>query len=89
MPEEEKTKLRLEIAHVLFIDIVGYSKLLISEQSDLLEKLKAIVRGSEEVRTAEAEGKLIRLATGDGMALVFSQLARSARAMRPRARPRR
>ncbi|MFN2507845.1 MAG: adenylate/guanylate cyclase domain-containing protein [Chthoniobacterales bacterium] len=66
-----KTQLQLEIAHVLFIDIVGYSKLLISEQSDLLEKLKAMVRRSEEVRTAEAEGKLIRLPTGDGMALVF------------------
>ncbi|MFN2476663.1 MAG: tetratricopeptide repeat protein [Chthoniobacterales bacterium] len=71
MSDEQKRKLRLEIAHVLFIDIVGYSKLLISEQSDLLERLKAIVRGSEEVRAAEAEGKLIRLATGDGMALVF------------------
>ncbi|MBA3833333.1 MAG: hypothetical protein H0X34_15865 [Chthoniobacterales bacterium] len=71
MSDEEKKKLRLEIAHVLFVDIVGYSKLLISEQSDLLEHLKEIVRGSEEVRTAEAAGKLIRLATGDGMALVF------------------
>ncbi|MBA3651436.1 MAG: hypothetical protein H0W66_08165 [Chthoniobacterales bacterium] len=63
--------LALEIGHVLFIDIVGYSKLLINEQSELLEHLKEIVRGSEQVRAAEAQGKLIRLATGDGMALVF------------------
>ena len=46
MPEEQKSKLRLEIAHVLFIDIVGYSKLLISEQSELLEQLKEMVRNS-------------------------------------------
>jgi len=71
MPEEQKGKLRLEIAHVLFIDIVGYSKLLISEQSELLEQLKEMVRKSPEAQTADSEGKLIRLATGDGMALVF------------------
>ena len=63
--------LQLEIGHVLFIDIVGYSKLLINEQTELLEHLKGMVRGSEQVRAAEAERKLIRLATGDGMALVF------------------
>ena len=71
MSEEEKTKLRLEIAHVLFIDIVGYSKLLINEQSEQIQKLKEIVRGTEQVRSAEAEGKLLRLPTGDGGALVF------------------
>jgi TolB-like protein/class 3 adenylate cyclase/cytochrome c-type biogenesis protein CcmH/NrfG len=71
MPEEQKSKLRLEIAHVLFIDIVGYSKLLISEQSELLEQLKEMVRTSPEAQAADSEGKLIRLATGDGMALVF------------------
>ena len=71
MPDDQKTKLRLEIAHVLFIDIVGYSKLLISEQSELLEQLKEMVRNSPEARAADSEGKLIRLATGDGMALVF------------------
>src|SRR5246500_5319101 len=71
MPEEEKTKLRFEIGHVLFIDIVGYSKLLINEQSDQIQKLKEIVRGAEQVRIAEAEGKLLRLPTGDGGALVF------------------
>ncbi len=69
MPNEQD--LRAEIGHVLFVDIVGYSKLLINEQSELLEHLKRIVRVSEQVRVAEMEGKLIRLATGDGMALVF------------------
>src|SRR5437762_14132367 len=71
MPEEEKTKLRLEIAHILFIDIVGYSKLLINEQSEQLRILKEIVRGTRQSRLAEAEEKLLRLPTGDGGALVF------------------
>src|SRR5207249_10720828 len=71
MPEEEKTKLRLEIAHVLLIDIVGYSKLLINEQSEQLRILKEIVRGTQQFRLAEAEEKLLRLPTGDGGALVF------------------
>jgi len=63
--------LRLEIAHVLFIDIVGSSKLLTNEQSDVLRDLNQIVRATDQVRTAEAAGKLIRLPTGDGMALAF------------------
>jgi TolB-like protein/class 3 adenylate cyclase/Tfp pilus assembly protein PilF len=71
MANEEKTKLRLEIAHVLFIDIVGYSKLLITEQSEQLQTLKQIARQTEQFRLAEAEGKLLRLPTGDGGALVF------------------
>ncbi len=71
MLEEPSRKLRLEIGHVLFLDIVGYSKLLISEQGEQLQKLKEIVRGTEQVRVAEAEGKLLRLPTGDGGALVF------------------
>ncbi|HJT80785.1 MAG TPA: tetratricopeptide repeat protein [Chthoniobacterales bacterium] len=62
---------RLEIAHVLFVDIVGWSKLLINEQSDLLRRLNDVVRSSAQVRAAEAAGKLIRLPTGDGMALAF------------------
>src|SRR4029434_3881814 len=62
---------KFEIGHVLFIDIVGYSKLLINEQSEQLRKLKEIVRGTDQVRSAEAEGKLLRLPTGDGGALVF------------------
>jgi len=65
------SELKFEIGHVLFIDIVGYSKLLINEQSERVQKLKEIVRGTEQVRIAEAEGKLLRLPTGDGGALVF------------------
>src|SRR2546430_12779598 len=71
MPSESSSNLRLEIGHVLFIDIVGYSKLLINEQSEQIQKLKAIVRGTEQFRLAETEGKLLRLPTGDGGALVF------------------
>src|SRR5437868_11778300 len=62
---------QLEIAHVLFIDIVGSSKLLTNEQSELLRELNQIVRSTEQFRIAEAAGKLIRLPTGDGMALAF------------------
>src|SRR3954462_1594546 len=71
MPDKGDRGLALEIGHVLFVDIVGYSKLLINEQSELLEHLNEMVRESEQVRSADAEGKLIRIATGDGMALVF------------------
>jgi adenylate cyclase len=71
MSAETASNLKFEIGHVLFIDIVGYSKLLINEQSEQIQKLKEIVRGTEQVRLAEAEGKLLRLPTGDGGALVF------------------
>src|SRR6266403_1889598 len=71
MASEIKKEIQLEIAHILFIDIVGYSKLLINEQRALLEELNQIVRGTEEFQTAEAAGKLIKIPTGDGMALVF------------------
>src|SRR5438552_1104466 len=71
MPSESASEVRFEIGHVLFIDIVGYSKLLINEQSDQLQKLREIVRSTEQFRLAEAEGKLLRLPTGDGGALVF------------------
>jgi TolB-like protein/tetratricopeptide (TPR) repeat protein/class 3 adenylate cyclase len=71
MTPDSEDNLRLQIGHVLFIDIVGYSKLLITEQSQQIQKLKEIVRGTEQVRLAEAEGKLLRLPTGDGGALVF------------------
>src|SRR6266436_273588 len=71
MADEQKSKLRLEIAHVLFIDIVGYSKLRTNEQSAQIEKLREIVRGTEQFRAAEAEGKLLRLPTGDRGALAF------------------
>src|SRR5881398_3998776 len=71
MPEVQSSDVKLQIGHVLFIDIVGYSKLLITDQSQQLQKLKEIVRGTEQFRLAEAEGKLLRLPTGDGGALVF------------------
>src|SRR6266446_5630070 len=72
MADEQKTQLRLEIAHVLFMDIVGYSKLLIDEQSEALQELNEIVRKTEAAREAETAGQLIILPTGDGMALVFT-----------------
>jgi TolB-like protein/class 3 adenylate cyclase/Tfp pilus assembly protein PilF len=68
---DSRSEVKFDIGHVLFVDIVGYSKLLINEQSELLQKLKEIVRGTEQVRLAESEGKLLRLPTGDGGALVF------------------
>src|SRR6476619_7129298 len=71
MASTSPSGVKLEIGHVLFIDIVGYSKGLINEQSESLQKLKEIVRGTEQFRIAEAEGKLLRLPTGDGGALVF------------------
>jgi len=71
MPSEPFSDVKFEIGHVLFIDIVGYSKLLITEQSDQMQTLRQIVRGTEQFKKAEAEGKLLRLPTGDGGALVF------------------
>ncbi|PYJ32678.1 MAG: hypothetical protein DME79_08270 [Verrucomicrobia bacterium] len=72
MADDEKTKPRLEIGHVLFIDIVGYSKLLTDEQSEALQELNQIVRNTEAAREAQAAGQLIILPTGDGMAMVFT-----------------
>jgi TolB-like protein len=71
MLSEPSSDVKFEIGHVLCIDIVGYSKLLIHEQCEQIEKLRQIVRGTEQFRLAEAEGKLLRLPTGDGGALVF------------------
>ena len=71
MPAETKGNLQLEIGHVLFIDIVGYSQLSNNDQSKLLSELNAVVRGAESFRLAEADGTLVRLPTGDGMALIF------------------
>src|SRR5438128_8495769 len=71
MSSERASEVKFEIGHVLFIDIVGYSKLLINEQSEQIQTLKEIVRATEQFRLAEAEGKLLRLPTGDGGALVF------------------
>ena len=71
MAAPNHSELKFEIGHVLFIDIVRFSTLLINQQSEQLETLKKIVRGTDQFRTAEAEGKLLRLPTGDGGALVF------------------
>src|SRR4051794_3957734 len=71
MSPDSSSEVKFEIGHVLFIDIVGYSKLLINEQSEQIQALTEIVRGTEQFRLAEAQGKLMRLPTGDGGALVF------------------
>ena len=71
MSSGTSSEVKLEIGHVLFIDIVGYSQLLITQQSEQVETLRRIVRGTAQSRAAEAEGNLIRLPTGDGGALVF------------------
>src|SRR5215471_9484064 len=65
------SEVKLENGHVLFIDIVGYSQLLITQQSEQIETLRRIVRTTPQFRAAEAESKLLRLPTGDGGALVF------------------
>src|ERR1700746_2574280 len=71
MAAETKKKIELEIAHVLFIDIVGYSKLSINEQNAAVDELTQIVRATEQFQKADAAERLIKIATGDGMALVF------------------
>ena len=68
---QTKPDLQSEIAHLLLIDIVGFSKLLDNEQIELLQELNQIVRGTKSFQTADADGKLIRVPTGDGMTLVF------------------
>jgi class 3 adenylate cyclase len=71
MSAEAKKEIQLQIAHVLFMDIVGYSKRLINEQRALLDTLNEVVRSTDDFRNAEAAGRLIKIPTGDGMALVF------------------
>jgi len=71
MPAEVKKEIQLEIAHVLFTDIVGYSKLPITQQRALVERLNEIVRGTDEFQAAETAGRLITIPTGDGITLVF------------------
>src|SRR5437762_7067606 len=71
MATEIKKEIQLEIAHVLFIDTVGYSKLSINEQHAVVDELTQIVRGAEQFQKAEAADRLIKISTGDGMALVF------------------
>jgi len=71
MPTEVKKAIQLEIAHVLFIDIVGYSRFSINDQRAVISDLTEIVRGSSQYQKAEAANHLIKIPTGDGMALVF------------------
>src|SRR6202051_4801273 len=71
MSTEIKKEIQLEIAHVLFIDIIGYSKLSINEQRAAIDELNRAVRTSEQFQNAEAAARLIKIPTGDGMALVF------------------
>src|SRR5881394_4619104 len=71
MAAEIKREVKLEIVHVLFLDIVGYSKALTDEQQELIDRLNQVVRGSEEFQKAAAADRLIKIPTGDGMALIF------------------
>src|SRR5438128_10120024 len=71
MPPEIKKEIQLEIAHVLLIDIVGYSKLSINDQRAAINELNQVVRTSEQFQNAEAAARLIKIPIGDGMALVF------------------
>src|SRR3984893_12376799 len=71
MSTEVKKEIQLEIAHVLFIDIVGYSKLSINDQRAAVDDLTKVVRSSEQYQKAETAGRLIQIPTGDVMALVF------------------
>ncbi len=73
MPNVQEPHLHLEIAHVLFMDVVGYSKLLVNEQREMMQQLNQIVRKTAQFQTSEANGKLISIPSGDGMALVFFQ----------------
>ena len=72
MSSVQEPHLHIELGHILFLDIVGCSKLLIDQQKALVQELDQIVRETEQFRAAEAEGKLTRLPTGDGMVLVFT-----------------
>src|SRR5215831_17404136 len=73
MPAEVKQEIALEIAHVLFIDIVAYSKMAIDDQRAAIEKLNQVVQSTDEYRKAESENRLLKIPTGDGMALIFYQ----------------
>src|SRR6476620_4370239 len=71
MATETNKEIELEIGHVLFIDIVGYSKLSVNEQHARVDELNGIVRLSEQFQKAEAAKRILKIPTGDGMALVF------------------
>jgi TolB-like protein/class 3 adenylate cyclase len=73
MPAVQESHVHLEIAHILFLDVVGYSKLLVNEQREVLQQLNEAVRSAPQFGKSSAAGKLIRIPTGDGMALVFFQ----------------
>ena len=78
MSAEQSADVKFEIGHVLFIDIVGYSKLLINEQSEQIQTLREIVRGTEQFRLAEAEGKLAAFTDGRRRRARLSQQSGSA-----------
>ena len=88
MSAEIKKEIQLEIAHVLFIDIIGYPKLSINTQHAAVEEQNRIVRGSEQFQRADAASRLLKISTGDGMALVFYATPGSAGATRGGDRPR-
>src|SRR5947199_3579049 len=71
MSVEVKKEIELEIAHVLFLDIVGYSKLSVNEQHARVDELNRIVRASDQFQKAEAANRILKIPTGDGMALAF------------------
>src|SRR6266404_6864040 len=71
MSAEIKKEIQLEIAHVLFIDIVAYSKMATEDQRAAIEQLNQVVQSTDEFRKAESEKQLLKVATGDGMALIF------------------
>src|SRR6266699_1753372 len=73
MPVIQEPHLHLAIAHVLFMDVVGYSKLLVNEQRDVIHELNDVVRQTTQFRKSNAHGELICIPSGDGMALVFFQ----------------
>jgi hypothetical protein len=83
MPVEVKKEIQLEIAHVLFIDMVGYSKLSVKEQPAAVEELNQIVRATDQFQRAEAAGRLSKIPTGDGMALVLFRRELGAGGRRP------
>src|SRR5438477_11716462 len=78
MSAEVKKEIQLEIAHVLFIDIVGYSKLSINDQRAAIDELTQAVRTSEQFQNAEAAARLLKIPTADGMGLVFYKSAEAA-----------
>jgi hypothetical protein len=83
MPVEVKKEIQLEIAHVLFIDMVGYSKLSVKEQHAAVEELNQIVRATDQFQRAEPAGRLSKIPTGDGMALVLFRRELGAAGRRP------